>query len=50
MHQCAGRDVNAIQIPALIAALMRFSPSGRVKVKNAGPFPDEFFVRIRSPQ
>jgi cytochrome P450 len=50
MHSCAGRDVNAIQIPALIAALMRFSPSGRVKVKNAGPFPDEFFVRIRSPQ
>ena len=50
MHQCAGRDVNAIQIPALVGALMRFSPSGRVKVKNAGPFPDEFFVRIRSPQ
>ena len=50
MHQCAGRDVNAVQIPALIAALMRFNPSGRVRVKNAGPFPDEFFVRIRSPQ
>jgi cytochrome P450 len=50
MHQCAGRDVNALQIPALIAALMRFSPSGRVRVKNAGPFPDQFYVRIRSPQ
>lgn len=50
MHQCAGRDVNALQIPALIAALMRFNPSGRVRVKNAGPFPDEFFVRIGSPQ
>lgn len=50
MHQCAGRDVNALQIPALIAALMRFNPSGHVRVKNAGPFPDQFFVRIRSPQ
>lgn len=50
MHQCAGRDVNALQIPALIAALMRFNPSGRVKVKNAGPFPDQFFVRIGRPQ
>lgn len=50
MHQCAGRDVNALQIPALIAALMRFEPSGRVKVKNAGPFPDQFVVRIRRPQ
>ena len=49
-HQCAGRDVNALQIPALIAALMRFNPSGRVRVKNAGPFPDQFFVRLRSPQ
>jgi cytochrome P450 len=50
MHQCAGRDVNAVQIPALIAALMRFNPSGHARVKNAGPFPDQFFVRIRSPQ
>jgi cytochrome P450 len=50
MHECAGRDVNALQIPALIAALMRFNPTGRVKVKNAGPFPDQFFVRIGRPQ
>jgi cytochrome P450 len=50
MHQCAGRDVNAQQVPALIAALMRFNPSGRVRVKNAGPFPDQFYVRIRSPR
>ena len=50
MHECAGRDVNALQIPALIGALMRFNPSGRVKVKNAGPFPDQFFVRIGRSQ
>jgi cytochrome P450 len=50
MHECAGRDVNALQIPALIAALMRFNPSGRVRVKNAGPFPDQFVVRIGRPQ
>ncbi len=50
MHVCAGRDVNAIQIPALVAALMRFNPTGTPRVKNAGPFPDQFFVRIRSSQ
>jgi cytochrome P450 len=50
MHQCAGRDVNALQIPALVRALMRFNPTGAPRVKNAGPFPDRFFVRIRSPQ
>jgi cytochrome P450 len=50
MHLCAGRDVNAIQIPALVAALLRFHPTGAPKVKNAGPFPDQFMVRIRSPQ
>ena len=50
MHLCAGRDVNAVQIPALVAALMRFHPTGAPKVKNAGPFPDNFIVGIRSPQ
>ena len=50
MHLCAGRDVNAVQIPALIAALMRYHPTGAPKVKSAGPFPDNFIVGIRSPQ
>ena len=50
MHECAGRDVNALQIPALVRALMLFNPTGAPKVKNAGPFPDTFVVRIRSPQ
>ena len=50
MHECAGRDVNALQIPALIRALMLFNPTGAPKVKNAGPFPDNFVVRIRRPQ
>lgn len=50
MHQCAGRDVNAVQIPALVRALMRFNPTGTPRVKDAGPFPDQFIVRIRSPQ
>lgn len=49
LHQCAGRDVNALQIPALIRALMLFNPTGAPRVKFAGPFPDQLFVRVRSP-
>ena len=50
MHQCAGRDVNALQIPALVRCVDALQPDGHAEVKNAGPFPDQFIVRIRSPQ
>ena len=50
MHECAGRDVNALQIPALIARVDALQSDRTPRVKNAGPFPDQFFVRIRRPQ
>ena len=39
MHECTGRDVNALQIPALVAALMRFNPIGPREGEERRTFP-----------
>jgi cytochrome P450 len=46
LHLCSGRDINAIQIPALVGALLRAGPSKSGPVKFDGPFPDELVVRL----
>lgn len=46
LHVCAGRDINAVQIPALVTHLLR---AGADKVEShaaRGPFPDELVVRL----
>lgn len=40
LHPCAGRAVNAIQIPALVGALVRRGIASVGKIGWAGPFPD----------
>jgi cytochrome P450 len=49
LHQCSGRDFNAIQVPALVRELLRRHVSGRPRVRTRGPFPDELLVSIRAP-
>lgn len=49
LHACAGRDINAIQIPALVAALLRHGARRRSAVKFTGPFPDRLMVALRRP-
>ncbi|HXC54572.1 MAG TPA: cytochrome P450 [Rhizomicrobium sp.] len=49
LHACAGRDINAIQIPALVAGLLRHGAGRRSGVSFAGPFPDKLVVSLRSP-
>lgn len=46
MHLCSGRDLNAVQIPALVSALARRRPGGRAHVVNRGPFPDRLVVTL----
>jgi len=40
LHPCAGRAVNAFQIPALVAALVRRGIKSIGPMQWAGPFPD----------
>jgi len=49
LHQCAGRNFNAIQIPHLVRELVRRDVSGAAKVRTQGPFPDELIVSLRAP-
>ena len=46
LHPCAGRVVNAFQIPVLVAALVRRGVRSVGKVAWAGPFPAHLPVRI----
>lgn len=49
LHQCSGRDFNAIQIPALVRNLLRHGVQGPPRVRTRGPFPDELIVSIQQP-
>lgn len=40
LHPCAGRDINAFQIPLLVGALVRRGVKSVGDVSWAGPFPD----------
>ena len=44
LHPCAGRDVNAFQIPLLVGALVRRGINSVGTISWAGPFPDHLPV------
>jgi cytochrome P450 len=46
LHPCAGRAVNAFQIPLLVGALVRRGIKSVGSVQWAGPFPDHLTVRF----
>jgi cytochrome P450 len=46
LHPCAGRAVNAFQIPLLVGALVRRGIKSVGAVQWAGPFPDHLTVRF----
>ena len=47
LHSCAGRAVNAWQLPLLVGALLRRGIASAGAVQWAGPFPDHLPVRFR---
>ena len=46
LHPCAGRAVNAFQIPALVGALVRRGIKSTGPMQWAGPFPDRLPLRL----
>jgi cytochrome P450 len=44
LHPCAGRDINAFQIPLLVGALVRRGVNSVGTISWAGPFPDHLLV------
>jgi len=48
LHLCAGRSINAFQIPMLVTALVRRGIASVGKVAWAGPFPDHLTVRLET--
>ena len=51
LHTCFGRYVNAVQIPELVAALvrqdgLRAARDERPRIRYDGPFPDRFVVEL----
>jgi cytochrome P450 len=44
LHPCAGRDINAFQIPLLVGALVRRGIKSVGTIGWAGPFPDHLVV------
>jgi len=49
LHRCAGRQLNARSIPALVAPLLRRKVSGPADLRFRGPFPDRFVVNLERP-
>src|SRR5262249_48549379 len=47
LHVCAGRDFNAIQLPALVRELVLRNATGLAKIRTRGPFPDSLIVSIQ---
>lgn len=50
LHVCAGRDINAVQIPALVAGVMRHAPELVSGIVSEGPFPNHLWVRLGGEQ
>jgi cytochrome P450 len=46
LHVCAGRSINAFQIPMLVTALVRRGIASVGKVAWAGPFPDRLIIGL----
>jgi cytochrome P450 len=47
LHPCAGRGVNAVQLPELVSRLLRHDIAAVGKPRFVGPFIDELVVTIR---
>lgn len=45
-HICAGRDLNTVQIPILVAELLKRRPKLTSKIQMDGPFPNSLFARL----
>jgi hypothetical protein len=50
LHPCAGRGVNAVQLPELVSRLLRHDIVTVGKPRFVGPFVDELAVTFRRPQ
>ena len=50
LHPCAGRGVNGVQLPELVARLLRHDIVAVGKPRFVGPFLDELTVTIARPQ
>ena len=46
LHPCAGRGLNAVQIPLLVGALIARGAVADGKMLWAGPFPDRLPIRL----
>jgi cytochrome P450 len=47
LHPCAGRVVNAFQIPLLVGALLRRDIASAGSIAWAGPFPNHLSVHLK---
>ena len=47
LHPCAGRTVNAFQVPMLVGKLLRRGIVSTRPIEWAGPFPDRFAVGLK---
>lgn len=50
LHPCAGRGVNAWQLPMLVAGLLERSPTRLERMHWAGPFPARLPIHLGTPQ
>jgi len=50
IHQCSGRDFNAIQIPELIKALLQYDISGQPQIRTRGLVPDQLIIHLHPRQ
>ncbi|HEX8251108.1 MAG TPA: cytochrome P450, partial [Pyrinomonadaceae bacterium] len=46
LHPCAGRAINAIQVPELVRQLLLYNASYAARPRFDGPFVDEFLVQL----
>lgn len=49
LHRCSGRQLNARNIPALVAPLLRRGVHGPADLRFRGPFPDRLVVNLKRP-
>jgi cytochrome P450 len=50
LHPCAGRGINAVQLPELVSRLLVHDIAAVGKPRFVGPFVDELVVTIRRPR
>jgi cytochrome P450 len=50
LHPCAGRGVNAVQLPELVSRLLAHDIADVGQPRYVGPFIDELVVTIRRPR